>query len=147
MVQFTKNIEKRSLKTCKSPRDQNVPNCFFVLANCFVLRFSRKAKLAQKVVRFDPTMVSLPLDACRTKWPWTFDRFACLTCNFAPARRLSREMHVGVAKDKKNIFARWSNMLPLDAHRSKSVSDTLAYAFMRCLPIQRRFRCARMCSS
>jgi hypothetical protein len=70
-----------------------VPNGALVLVNCFVLRFSRKAKFAQKVVRFDPTMVSLPLDARRTKWQWSFDRFACLTCNFAPDRRLSREMH------------------------------------------------------
>ena len=58
-----------------------------------MLRFLRKANLAQKVLRVDPTMVSLPLDARRTKRPWSFDRFACLTFNFAPARRLSREMH------------------------------------------------------
>ena len=88
-----KNIDKHSLKTCKTRRDQNGPNGALVLASCFVLRLSRKAKLGQKVVRFDPTMVSLSLDACRAKCTWSFDRLACLTCSFAPARRLSHEMH------------------------------------------------------
>ena len=88
-----KHIDKHSLKTCKSPRDQNVPNGALVSASCFVLRFARKAKLGQMGVRFDPTMVSLSLDACRTKCTWSFDRLACLTCSFALARRLSSETH------------------------------------------------------
>ena len=123
------------------------------MASCFVLRFSRKAKLAQKVLRVDPTMVSLPLDARRTKWPWSFDRFACLTCSFAPARRLSRETHCWHRQGQKqtpspdcqacsrstpvgpNAFPiRW-NMFLCDACRSKHASYVLecTLARSRCL--------------
>ena len=94
-----------------------------------MLRFSRKAKLAQKVLRMDPTMVSLPLDARRTKRPWSFDRFACLTCSFAPARRSSRETHRWHRQRQKNTFARLSNVLPLEARRSECASDMMKHVF------------------
>ena len=80
-------------KRVTSPHKIELRKGCFCTRAVFVLRFSRKAKLTQKVLRVDPTMVSLPLDARRTKWQWSFDRFACLTCSFAPARRLSRETH------------------------------------------------------
>ena len=104
LASICKNVDKHSPKACKSPPGLNVPNGALVLASCFVLRFSRKAKSAPKELRADPTIVSLPFDARRTKWPWSFERFSCLTCSFAPARRLSRETHCWHRQGQKKRF-------------------------------------------
>ena len=71
--------------------------------------------------RFDPTMVSLSLDARRAKWQWNFDRFACLTCSFALARRLSGEMHCRYRQGSKKASSPDGQVkLPLDEYNGFS---------------------------
>ena len=112
--------------------------------SCYV---SQKANLAQKVLGMDPTIVSLPLDARRTKCQWSFDSFACLTCSFAPARRLPRETYgrhrQGQKKDLRPIVKCAPARSPSLHMRFRYM---LKYAFMQCLPTQTRFLCVRMYS-
>ena len=65
------NLQKTSTnivsKRVRSPHKIELSKGCVLCSRCFVLRFSRKAKSAPKVLRVDPTIVSLPLDARRTK--------------------------------------------------------------------------------
>ena len=126
----------------------NGPELLLGVANCFALRFSRKAKLGQKVVRFDPTMVSLPLDARRTKRPWSFERVACLTLHFAPVRRLSCETRCRRRRAQEQHFSPdcqiWSRSTPIDpnefpvgeggVYKSLSSSSTSFELFLLVMP-------------